>query len=366
MQKRFLAVVVPALLVHGMAQAAVENTWYAGGKMGWSNYYGVELDPGIEQLFDQSGKSNTNSDDLGVGGFVGYQLNANLGFELGYDWLGTYQRHNEGVGYSLHGEGQAQMLQATMRISGAASDRLDIYGRLGGAYAWTDSDISAVSSLGSANAQASEHSPAFVGALGVEYTIDANWAARLEYQYTTPLGNTDLNKSGIEMDNGLLAFGMLYRFGPQGRSQTVPVEVAPPVAPAPATVVIPKRFTLSSDVLFEFDSARLKPASSGALNRLFEQLVAANPQDGAARIMGFTDRLGSDNYNQRLSEQRAQAVANYLIGKGLVASKVIVEGHGAQDPVTAGTCQQSAKQSLIACLAADRRVEVSLEVVAQP
>lgn len=355
MKKNMLAVAVTGLLMSGLAQAAApDNSWYAGGKMGWSNFYGADLNPTLDAAF--SGKTSTDSDGLGVGALVGYQLNPNVGFELGYDWLGEYQ-----IREALSDDSakvKAQMVQATMRLLMPVNDRLDFYGRLGGAFAWTNNKVS----LGSYSDSGRDSSPAFVGALGAEYAIDNNWAARLEYQYTTPLGDADASKSAIELDNGLLAVGMVYRFGAVALA---PVPVAAPVAPAPAQVTMQKHFTLNSDVLFEFDSARLKPAASGELDRLFEQLVAANPKDGTARVMGFTDRLGSDEYNQRLSEQRAQSVADYLVGKGLVAGKVIAEGHGEQNPVTAGRCQQAATKALIACLAPDRRVEISLEGVGQ-
>ncbi len=88
----------------------------------------------------------------------------------------------------------------------------NLYGRLGGAYAWTENEIS----FANVSETGKKHGAAFVGALGAEYTIDRDWAARLEYQYTTPLGDTSLNRSGIELDNGLISFGMLYRFGQQG------------------------------------------------------------------------------------------------------------------------------------------------------
>ena len=91
-------------------------------------------------------------------------------------------------------------------------------------------------------------------------------------------------------------------------------------------VVVPKTFSLSSDVLFEFNKATLKPAASQALDNLFSQIVAANPKDGVATVIGHTDRIGSDAYNQALSEQRARSVADYLIAKGLFADKVRVEG----------------------------------------
>ncbi len=166
------------------------------------------------------------------------------------------------------------------------------------------------------------------------------------------------------MDNGLLAFAMLYRFGQQGGEVAAPAP-APAAAPAPAVVVVPKTFSLSSDVLFEFNKATLKPAASQALDALFSQIVAANPKDGVATVIGHTDRIGSDAYNQALSEQRARSVADYLIAKGLFADKVRVEGRGKSSPVTGNNCSSGSRPALIACLAPDRRVEVRLEGVSQ-
>ena len=230
-----------------------------------------------------------------------------------------------------------------------------------GAYAWTDSEIS----FANTSETGKKHGAAFVGALGAEYAIDRDWAARLEYQYTTPLGDASLDRSGIEMDNGLISFGMLYRFGQQGGEVAAPAP-APAAEPAPVAVVEPKTFSLSSDVLFEFNKATLKPAANQALDALFSQIVAANPKDGVATVIGYTDRIGSDNYNLALSEKRAQSVASYLVSKGLYADKVRVEGRGKANPVTGSSCASRSKQELIACLAPDRRVEIHLEGVSQP
>ena len=84
-----------------------------------------------------------------------------------------------------------------------------------------------------------------------------------------------------------------------------------------------------------------------------------------ATVIGHTDRLGSDAYNQALSEQRARTVADYLIAKGLFADKVRAEGQGESSPVTGGSCPDGAKAQMIACLAPDRRVEVRLTGVSQ-
>lgn len=376
MKKSMLAVLVSGLLATGAVQAAAQdNTWYVGGKAGWSNFYGVDYDQQVKDVLDLVDPGQKDN-DLGLGAFAGYQLNQNVAFEFGYDWLGKYKldktaaRGTESAAFN--GEAKAQMLQATMKIGFPVTSALDIYGRLGGAYAWTESDVSVWyrDSANPGNNLSAEskgnkyHGAAFVGALGIEYAIDKDWAARLEYQYTTPLGKTSLDESGIELDNGLLSVGMLYRFGQVG--DTVAAPAPAPVVAEPAPVVAPKTFSLSSDVLFEFNKATLKPEANQALDNLFSQIVAANPKDGEATVVGYTDRIGSDTYNLSLSEQRARSVANYLVSKGLYADKVRVEGRGKANPVTGDSCASQSRQQLIACLAPDRRVEIHLEGVSQP
>ncbi len=88
------------------------------------------------------------------------------------------------------------------------------------------------------------------------------------------------------------------------------------------------------------------------------------PKDGSAVVVGYTDRIGSDAYNQKLSEARARTVADFLVGKGLAASKVAIEGRGEANPVTGTQCDGvKGKNQLIACLAPDRRVEVRVSGV---
>ena len=162
------------------------------------------------------------------------------------------------------------------------------------------------------------------------------------------------------MDNGLLSLAAVYRFG-----QVPPAMPVAAPAPAPEPVVVDKQFTLSSDVLFDFNKATLKPEAGQALDTLYSQIEEARPKDGSATVIGYTDRIGSDAYNQKLSEQRAQTVADYLIGKGLPAGKVNVEGQGKNSPVTGDSCTSKSKRELIVCLAPDRRVEVKVQGVSE-
>lgn len=345
MKKTVVAILLSGICAASVQAAGQDNTWYAGAKAGWSNFYGVDYANTVKDNFSVTDEKN---DDFGTGAFVGYQLNQNVGFELGYDWLGQfkYQLDNVSDDYRV----RSQLAQLTMKLGLPVSPSWDLYTRLGGAYAWT------------ANRDIHQHynGGAFVAALGAEYAIDRDWAARLEYQYTTPLGKDRDDDTQVQFDNGLLSLGILYRFG-----QAAPVVAAPLPAPAPAPQVVDKQFTLSADVLFDFNKHTLKPEGYTALDSLYEQLKAERPKDGTATVIGYTDRLGADAYNQSLSEKRAQSVASYLVSKGLPADKVAVEGRGKASPVTGESCTSRNRKELIVCLAPDRRVEVHVQGVAE-
>lgn len=182
-------------------------------------------------------------------------------------------------------------------------------------------------------------------------------------EWTNNIG--DANTIGTRPDNGLLSVGVSYRFGQQ---EAAPV-VAP--APAPAPEVQTKHFTLKSDVLFNFNKSTLKPEGQQALDQLYSQLSNLDPKDGSVVVLGFTDRIGSDAYNQGLSEKRAQSVVDYLISKGIPSDKISARGMGESNPVTGNTCDNvKPRAALIDCLAPDRRVEIEVkgvkDVVTQP
>ncbi|ODP35268.1 outer membrane protein OmpA [Pandoraea sp. ISTKB] len=135
-------------------------------------------------------------------------------------------------------------------------------------------------------------------------------------------------------------------------------QVAAP-APAPVAPVAPvsQKVTYQADALFDFDKAILKPAGKQKLDDLAGKVQALNLEVVVAT--GYTDRIGSDKYNDRLSLRRAQAVKAYLVSKGVEANRVYTEGKGKRNPVTTG-CNQKNRTQLISCLAPDRRVEVEV------
>lgn len=88
---------------------------------------------------------------------------------------------------------------------------------------------------------------------------------------------------------------------------------------------------LLSNVFYEFDSWELKKESVSELEKL-NKLLADN-KDIVVEIGGFTDSIGSESYNQVLSEKRAKSVVNYLLEKGIAADRLTYKGYGASLPV---------------------------------
>ncbi|HWG66859.1 MAG TPA: OmpA family protein [Rhodanobacteraceae bacterium] len=123
-----------------------------------------------------------------------------------------------------------------------------------------------------------------------------------------------------------------------------------------------EHFTLSTDALFAFDKYALsdiKPRGREELDALARKLTAPDAKAEHIHVTGYTDRLGSADYNQTLSGRRAATVRDYLVGKGVAADHIDAEGRGEADPVK--TCDDKSRANLIACLAPNRRVVVEAE-----
>jgi len=122
---------------------------------------------------------------------------------------------------------------------------------------------------------------------------------------------------------------------------------------------VKQKVTLAADALFDFDKAVLRPEGKQALDGLVAKANELNLEVIIA--VGHTDRIGSDTYNQKLSEKRAAAVKSYLVSKGVEANKVYTEGKGEKQPKTGAECKGNKKtKALIQCLQPDRRVDIEI------
>ena len=130
----------------------------------------------------------------------------------------------------------------------------------------------------------------------------------------------------------------------------------PPAAPSPPPPAPLSKapLRLSADALFAFDSAQLSSGGHQSLDNALEGKL-----DGVREltVVGYTDRIGSAQYNLDLSRQRAESVRQYLIQRGVAAGSIQAEGRGMAEPIV--QCDQRQRQALLACLAPNRRVEIS-------
>lgn len=206
--------------------------------------------------------------------------------------------------------------------------------------------------------------------LGVEYKLASQWS--LAGEYTTSKAKSGPNK----LNNDNITIGINYYFAEPHAAPVVapvaapvvkeeppkpPVVVAPPV---PETIVeppkvLPKISEVWKTLLeekpvtlkgtnFDFDSARLRPSADKQLDEVVS--FAAAYKDATLDVSGHTCSIGTDAYNQKLSQRRADSVKAYLVKKGVAASRIIAKGYGEKRPVADNKTKAGREQN--------RRVEI--------
>jgi len=108
--------------------------------------------------------------------------------------------------------------------------------------------------------------------------------------------------------------------------------------------------TFDSGILFPFDSAELTAEARTNLRKL-----AASLQDEArtnVTVVGHTDSVGRDAYNQQLSERRGRAAVDYLVSEGVASSRLVSSGGGEAEPIASNETEEGRREN--------RRVEVAI------
>ncbi|MDQ3028202.1 MAG: OmpA family protein [Pseudomonadota bacterium] len=147
-----------------------------------------------------------------------------------------------------------------------------------------------------------------------------------------------------------------------------PAEPAPPAAPAapvapaapapaarPAPASVRQAVVIQADALFDFDKSVLRPDGRKSLDDAAAKLRGVDLEMVIAT--GHTDSVGTDAYNQRLSERRAAAVKEYLVSKGIAASKITTIGKGESQPVATNKTAEGRQKN--------RRVDIEFKGVRQ-
>ena len=133
-----------------------------------------------------------------------------------------------------------------------------------------------------------------------------------------------------------------------------PAAPTPPAAPA-APSSVKQAITIQAEALFDFDKSVLKPAGKKSIDDAIAKMQQIDVQMVIAT--GHTDSVGTDAYNQKLSERRANSVKEYMVSKGVAAAKITTLGKGETQPVaTNKTAEGRAK---------NRRVDIEFKGVSR-
>lgn len=347
---------------------AAENDWYVGANIGQSKA-NID-DKRITEFLTANGFSSSIKDnDKSFAGkfYSGYNLNQNFSVEFGYFNLGN-------LGYFATTTPQGT-LDGNMKVSGLNLDlvgtlpvtkNLSAFGRFGVTHAHTRDRFVGTGAVNVINPNPRSSDNNLKAGIGLQYAFTDNLSVRGEFERYR-INDAVSNRGDVDM----ISVGLVYRFGAKPSkvvfTETMPAPI-PAYLPAPiverVTVVESKpimRINLSADSLFDFNKSTIKPEGKAALDDLGSKLNGVTYSK--ISVVGHTDRIGSDQYNQSLSEDRANAVKDYLVTNlNISSNSIYANGVGESQATMNEKCQGTKKTpKLIACLQPDRRVDIEVE-----
>ncbi|MGF1907813.1 OmpA family protein, partial [Aliivibrio salmonicida] len=191
-----------------------------------------------------------------------------------------------------------------------------------------------------------------LAALGLSYSLSKQWSLRGEYQFIDGIGGSNVQQADLHFTS----LGLTYHFGqkeqfiaaPKPIVKPVPI-VEPVIIAKPEPVFITTKVAIGANTTFDFGSSTIK--NNPELTDLVIQLLQS--KEGDITITGYTDSAGPAKYNQRLSEKRAQAIADHIVDKGISSSRIIVKGEGEGFPVASNETAEGRAEN--------RRVDIEFE-----
>ena len=332
--------------------------------------YKYELSPMVGYTLPEGGLGITH--DISNGGYTtfGLEIQANTPDSKLSPELSVF--HSEGVNY-LNGR-DARMTRGAFNGVYTFDNQglVTPFAKAGAGYEKVSREI------------ASNESGFFLDAgAGVKIALMDQLALKIEAIY---MAKPRTNNPGFADSNLLTMAGLTYSFGEVAQKPAPVVEkpapVVVPVAPKPAPVVAPVVIDNDTDkdgvvnakdecpntprgavvnefgcpkkvalkINFEHDSFKVTPNSAPELKTYADFLNLH--KDYSAKIVGYTDSQGSDAYNQKLSQNRANAVVAELKKRGVAATQLSAEGKGEANPVASNMTAEGR--------AANRRIEAEL------
>lgn len=327
--------------------------WYVGGNIGMSTT-NIDEEKITQNLTNPS--YNDDESDIGYKLFGGYQFNKNFALEGGYFNLGKFD-------YALStatgtAEGNIKVMGVNLDAVGILpiTENFSAFARVGASYARAKDSFGATGTISITDINPKESDLNYKFGAGLEYAVTDAIGVRLEaerYRINDAVGNNG--------DIDLFSVGLTYRFGVKNEAAPVEEEEKETVAPvveekeAVAPVVeeevlivvtaadAPEKIKESAsqkktvtlvfqDIHFEFDKSTLNKEAKDALKKNIAQLE--NNPNTTMLVSGHTSKMGTEVYNQGLSERRAESVKDYLVQEKLFAAdKISIIGYGETKPL---------------------------------
>lgn len=338
MKLNLLAAAAITAFAVGSANAALPDSWTVGAAAGYSHGFDHSFKNATIDGIKAKDVVSFDDEGYGVKLFGEYNLYNWLGFGLGYNYIGDQNLRYSGEdengnevsgGSSLH----FNIVETYARFAYTFDTKgSDVFFKIGPTYSWGSWDGESEKRFGG------------VAGVGVQYAFTPEFAVRAGFDYFVNTAKFELD-SKERLDESLLYLGFQYTFG--GSQPAAPV--------AKKKVKTTQTHTLDAGVLFPFDSSKLSAEGQSAVSTVVQS--ANQLEEAEFEVYGYTDRIGSDAYNNKLSQKRADAVTAELQNNGVAAK--VSEGKGKANPVTGNKCDGvKGRKALIDCLAPDRRVEV--------
>ncbi|MFZ6849192.1 OmpA family protein [Undibacterium sp. RuRC25W] len=318
------------------------SAWYAGAGVGRSAAT-IDQDRITASLIENGASSvmfNSSEHDTAYKLMLGKQMNQYFAIEGGYFDLGKFSFNATTIpAGTLNGTANFRGLNVDVIGFLPITERFSVFGLIGANYAranvhFTGNRLNAVTNP---NPTETKLNPKF--GLGLEYKLTEALSLRGEVERYRV--NDAVNNRG---DVNFYSINLIYKFGqPTSRPAPPMARVEPPVNVPPAAIVrtVPpppppptptsEKVTFSAETLFDFDKSIVKQEGKVALIDLLKKLEGMDTE--VMVTVGHTDSIGTEEYNQKLSMRRAEAVKSYLVLSGVDASRIYTEGKGKTQPI---------------------------------
>ena len=329
---------IGVLVLSTNVSAALQDSWTFGLGGGWAHAYDHKI--GTKYKFGEyTYTTSIQNDGYGIKTYAERNFKDWFGVGLGYNYIKDQKIVFTCENCRFRMEDHYNIVELYSRFAKPIDDKgSDVFFKIGPTYNWHSFNHETHSVWGG------------VAGVGVQYAFTPKFSIRGGYDYFYRAADRTFHPDDdrkTRIDQGLLYLSFQYTI--QDEKHNAP-------AAKPAAKKVEKMIhTLDAGILFPFDSSVLSDEGKEAVSTIIKS--SEKFEEPEFEVYGYTDRMGSDAYNAKLSQNRAESVSAEFANQGITTK--VAQGKGEANPVTGDKCANiKSRKPLIDCLAADRRVEV--------